>query len=71
MTGIKEAITSGGERGIQSFDVSLHDLYKSGRIELEEALTAADSRATWKRKSTSVELTRSFVDLFLHTSFDL
>src|SRR5438105_12703164 len=40
VTGIKEAITSSGERGIQSFDVSLRDLYKSGRIELEEALTA-------------------------------
>jgi twitching motility protein PilU len=43
--GIKEAITSSGERGIQSFDHSLRDLVKSGRIELEEALNAADSRA--------------------------
>ena len=42
---IKEAITSSGERGIQSFDVSLRDLFKSGRIELEEALSSADSRA--------------------------
>jgi twitching motility protein PilU len=48
--GIKEAITSSGERGIQSFDVSLRDLFKSGRIELEEALTSADSRANLEAK---------------------
>ncbi len=48
--GIKEAITSSGERGIQSFDHSLRDLYKSGRIELEEALNAADSRANLEAK---------------------
>ena len=48
--GIKEAITTSGERGIQSFDVSLRDLFKSGRIELEEALMAADSRANLEAK---------------------
>jgi twitching motility protein PilU len=48
--GIKEAITSSGERGIQSFDVSLRDLVKSGRIGLEEALAAADSRANLEAK---------------------
>ena len=48
--GIKEAITSSGERGIQSFDAALRDLYKSGRIELEEALTNADSRANLEAK---------------------
>ena len=48
--GIKEAITSSGERGIQSFDFSLRDLYKSGRIELEEALNNADSRANLEAK---------------------
>jgi len=48
--GIKEAITSSGERGIQSFDVSLHDLFKSGRIELQEALASADSRANLEAK---------------------
>jgi twitching motility protein PilU len=50
VTGIKEAITSSGERGIQSFDVSLRDLYKAGRIELEEALASADSRANLEAK---------------------
>jgi twitching motility protein PilU len=48
--GIKEAITSSGERGIQSFDVSLRDLFKAGRIDLEEALMAADSRANLEAK---------------------
>jgi twitching motility protein PilU len=50
VTGIKEAITSSGERGIQSFDVSLRDLFKAGRIELEEALSSADSRANLEAK---------------------
>jgi len=50
VVGIKEPIASSGERGIQSFDVSLRDLYKSGRIELEEALAAADSRANLEAK---------------------
>jgi twitching motility protein PilU len=48
--GIKEAITTSGERGIQSFDVSLRDLFKSGRIGLEEALASADSRANLEAK---------------------
>src|SRR6201990_1290233 len=47
---IKEAISSSGERGIQSFDHSLRDLHKSGRIELEEALNSADSRANLEAK---------------------
>jgi twitching motility protein PilU len=48
--GIKEAITTSGERGIQSFDVSLRDLFKSGRIDMEEALASADSRANLEAK---------------------
>ena len=48
--GIKEAIIASGERGMQSFDVALHDLYKQGRIALEEALTNADSRANLEAK---------------------
>jgi len=50
VVGIKEAIASSGERGIQSFDISLHDLYKQNRVELEEALTNADSRANLEAK---------------------
>ena len=47
---IKEAISNSGERGIQSFDVSLHELYKQHRVELEEALANADSRANLEAK---------------------
>ena len=50
VVGIKEAIASSGERGIQSFDNSLHELYKQGRIGLEEALASADSRANLEAK---------------------
>jgi twitching motility protein PilU len=32
------------QEGMQTFDLSLYRLYKSGRIELEEALSKADSR---------------------------
>jgi twitching motility protein PilU len=48
--GIKEAIAHSGERGIQSFDVSLRDLFKQHRVELEEALANADSRANLEAK---------------------
>lgn len=42
---IKEAVANASEAGIQSFDDSLFELYRAGRIELEEALASADSRA--------------------------
>ena len=47
---IKEAINASGERGVQSFDGALHNLYKENRIELEEALANADSRANLEAK---------------------
>jgi twitching motility protein PilU len=50
VVGIKEAISASGERGIQSFDVALRDLYKQNRINLEEALVNADSRANLEAK---------------------
>jgi twitching motility protein PilU len=50
VVGVKEAIAQSSERGIQSFDAALHGLYKDGRIELEEALTNADSRANLEAK---------------------
>jgi twitching motility protein PilU len=50
VTGIKEAIFNSTERGIQSFDVALHNLYKQNRIELEEALANADSRTNLEAK---------------------
>jgi twitching motility protein PilU len=42
---IKEAINASSDKSIQSFDTSLHELYKQGSIGLEEALANADSRA--------------------------
>jgi twitching motility protein PilU len=47
---IKEAINLSSDKSIQSFDASLHNLYKAGRIGLEEALTNADSRANLEAK---------------------
>jgi twitching motility protein PilU len=47
---IKEAINLSGEKGIQSFDGALHELFKQGRIGLEEALLNADSRANLEAK---------------------
>ncbi|MGQ0833797.1 MAG: PilT/PilU family type 4a pilus ATPase [Gammaproteobacteria bacterium] len=50
ITGIKEAIIRSGDRGIQSFDVALHNLFKENRIELAEALANADSRTNLEAK---------------------
>jgi len=47
---IKEAIVASRERGVQSFDAALHTLYREQRIELEEALAHADSRANLEAK---------------------
>ena len=41
---IKQAMESSLEEGMESFDQCLFRLYKEGRIEMEEALRAADSR---------------------------
>ncbi len=41
---IKEAMEGSGAKGMQTFDMALHNLFKEERIELEEALTNADSR---------------------------
>jgi len=42
--GVKEALRTTTERGMQNFDAALYALVKQGRIELEEALNNADSR---------------------------
>ena len=47
---IKEAISASSDKSIQSFDTSLHELYKRGSIGLEEALANADSRANLEAK---------------------
>src|SRR4029078_10227393 len=50
VSAIKEAIVASSERGVQSFDVALLNLYKQNRIDLEEALANADSRSTLEAK---------------------
>ncbi|MBS0002219.1 MAG: PilT/PilU family type 4a pilus ATPase [Thioalkalivibrio sp.] len=42
---IKEAMQKGSKDGMQTFDQALYRLYKEGRVDLEEALSKADSRA--------------------------
>ncbi|MCP4001611.1 MAG: PilT/PilU family type 4a pilus ATPase [Gammaproteobacteria bacterium] len=42
---VKEAFVQSSEAGMQSFDSALLELYKSGKISMEEALANADSRA--------------------------
>ena len=41
---VKEAMEQGNERGMQTFDQALYELYKTGLVTQEEALANADSR---------------------------
>jgi twitching motility protein PilU len=50
IVGIKEAIQASSERGVQSFDLALYRLVQEERVELEEALANADSRANLEAK---------------------
>jgi twitching motility protein PilU len=50
VSGIKEAIVASSERWVQSFDASLYELVRLGKIEMEEALANADSRANLETK---------------------
>lgn len=47
---IKVAMAESGAKGMQTFDMSLYDLYKDGRISLDEALNNADSRTNLEAK---------------------
>lgn len=47
---IKVAMEESGQRGMQTFDMALFNLYKEERIELEEALNNADSRTNLEAK---------------------
>lgn len=40
---LKEAMTQGSQEGCQTFDMALYDLYSSGVIDLDQALSNADS----------------------------
>jgi len=51
----RKPIRTGTERGMLSFDNSLYNLVREGRIELEDALANADSRTNSKPRSTSAE----------------
>ena len=48
--GAKEALRTSSEKGMQHFDTALYELYKQGRITLEDALTYADSRTNLEAK---------------------
>ena len=50
VVGVKEAITTGTERGMLSFDSLALQSVREGRIELEEALASADSRTNLEAK---------------------
>ena len=47
---IKIAMEESGKKGMQTFDTALYNLYKEGRIELEEALNNASSRTNLEAK---------------------
>ncbi len=47
---LRTAMESSGSQGVQTFDMALFNLYKEGRIELEEALGNADSRTNLEAK---------------------
>lgn len=47
---VKEAMEKSGSRGMKTFDNALYDLYKEGKITLEEALSNADSRTNLEAK---------------------
>ena len=42
--GVKEGMLTTSERGMQTFDTALLNLYRENRIDIEEALSNADSR---------------------------
>lgn len=47
---MKVAMEESGQKGMQTFDAALFNLYKEGRIELDEALNNADSRTNLEAK---------------------
>jgi twitching motility protein PilU len=47
---LREAMENSGTNGMQTFDMALHELYRQGRVTLEEALISADSRTNLEAK---------------------
>ncbi len=50
VSGVKEAFKKTTEPGMQCFDDALLDLYRGGRVSMEEALANSDSRANLEAK---------------------
>jgi len=50
VVGVKESLVRSSEKGVQSFDYSLFELYRLGKITLEEAISNADSRTNLEAK---------------------
>jgi twitching motility protein PilU len=50
VVGVKESLIRSSEKGVQSFDYALYELYKLGKITLEEAISNADSRTNLEAK---------------------
>jgi twitching motility protein PilU len=50
VVGVKEALVRSAEKGMQSFDMALYQLYLDGKVTLEEALVSADSRTNLEAK---------------------
>ena len=50
VSAIKEAIDHSSESGVQNFDAALLDLYRAGRVTMEEALRNADSRSNMEAR---------------------
>jgi twitching motility protein PilU len=50
ISSVKEAFRDTQEPGMQSFDDALFDLYRTGKISMEEALSNADSRSNLEAK---------------------
>ena len=48
--GAKEALRTSSEKGMQHFDTALYQLFKQGKISMEDALMYADSRTNMEAK---------------------
>ena len=47
---VKEALKESSEKGMQNFDTALFELYRAGKITMDEALSNADSRTNLEAK---------------------
>lgn len=52
VSGLKEVMEKSAEQGMQTFDMALFELYKSGQITLEEALRNSDSKNNLRLRVT-------------------